>query len=122
MSRTWHTNRNSMVSDDAGLWHGVYLCRLSGPTAGRFDTLRHQWKSAQTATEVRGIPAAALCTEVSHFRSILTGLGLALTAYAGPPITTVQDVLYESDGTPFNRTLTIHWTSFEAADNPAVVM
>jgi len=58
---------------------------------------------------------------VSISRSILTGLWLALTAYAGPPLTTVQDVLYKADGTRFNGTLTINWTSFQAADSSAVM-
>jgi hypothetical protein len=54
-------------------------------------------------------------------RSVLTGLWLALTAYAGPPLTTVQDVLYKADGTRFNGTLIISWTSFQAVDSSAVV-
>jgi hypothetical protein len=58
---------------------------------------------------------------VSISRSILTGLWLALTAYAGPPLTTVQDVLYKADGTRFNGTLIINWTSFQAPDSSAVV-
>jgi len=41
---------------------------------------------------------------------------LAAPAWGGPPLTTVQDVLYKADGTRFNGTLTISWTSFEASD------
>jgi hypothetical protein len=40
---------------------------------------------------------------------------------AGPPLTTIQDVLYKADGTRFNGTLTISWTSFQAVDNTSVV-
>ena len=36
--------------------------------------------------------------------------------WAAPPLTTIQDVLYKADGTPFNGTLMIEWRSFEAAD------
>lgn len=41
-------------------------------------------------------------------------------ALAGPPLTTIQDVLYKADGTRFNGTVTISWTSFEAADQSAI--
>jgi hypothetical protein len=40
---------------------------------------------------------------------------------AGPPLTTIQDVLYKADGTRFSGTLTISWTSFQAVDNTSVV-
>ena len=40
---------------------------------------------------------------------------------ASPPLTTIQDVLYKADGKPFNGTLTISWTSFQAVDNTSVV-
>jgi len=40
---------------------------------------------------------------------------------AGPPLTTIQDVLYKADGSRFNGTLTIAWTSFQAVDNSSVV-
>lgn len=54
-------------------------------------------------------------------RSILAGVWLAVAAYAGPPLTTIQDVLYKADGTRFNGTLTINWSSFQAADNSTIV-
>ena len=56
---------------------------------------------------------------VPHFmikRSILTAALLALSALAAPPLTTIQDVLYKADGTRFNGTVTIGWTSFQASD------
>ena len=37
-------------------------------------------------------------------------------ASAQPPLTTIQDVLYKADGTPFNGIVTVGWTSFEASD------
>jgi len=42
-------------------------------------------------------------------------------ALAGPPLTTIQDVLYKADGTRFNGALTISWTSFQAVDNSSVI-
>jgi hypothetical protein len=47
---------------------------------------------------------------------------LASSALAGPPLTTIQDVLYKADGTPFNGTLTISWSSFEAIDTSDIAM
>ena len=44
-----------------------------------------------------------------------------LSLGAAPPLTTIQDVLYKADGKPFNGTLTIAWTSFQAVDNSSVV-
>ena len=49
-------------------------------------------------------------------RSLLQVALLASSALAGPPLTTIQDVLYKADGTRFNGTLTISWSSFEAID------
>jgi hypothetical protein len=46
---------------------------------------------------------------------------LAGAVYAGPPLTTIQDVLYKADGTRFNGALTISWSSFQAVDNSAIV-
>ncbi len=44
------------------------------------------------------------------------------TALAVPPLTTIQDTLYKADGTPFNGTLSISWTNFEAIDKSAITM
>ena len=55
-------------------------------------------------------------------RSLFAGWLLACYAFAAPVLTTIQDVLYKADGTPFNGTLTISWNSFQAADNSAIVM
>ena len=35
-------------------------------------------------------------------RFIFAGLVCASAIYAGPPLTTIQDVLYKADGTRFN--------------------
>jgi hypothetical protein len=48
-------------------------------------------------------------------------VALCVAAYAGPPLTTIQDVLYKADGTRFNGTLTITWSSFQAADQSTIV-
>jgi hypothetical protein len=53
-------------------------------------------------------------------RSFLAAVCLATSLMAAPPLTTIQDVLYKADGTPFNGTLTISWTSFEAIDRSAI--
>ncbi|MGD0771229.1 MAG: hypothetical protein ABSC05_00245 [Candidatus Solibacter sp.] len=53
-------------------------------------------------------------------RSFLAAVCLATSSFAAPPLTTIQDVLYKADGTPFNGTLTISWTSFEAIDRSAI--
>src|ERR1039458_1646992 len=53
-------------------------------------------------------------------RSILAAALLASSALAAPPLTTIQDVLYKADGTRFNGTVTINWSSFTAADQSAI--
>src|SRR5436305_9197945 len=55
-------------------------------------------------------------------RSIFAAFLLASAIYAGPPLTTIQDVLYKADGTKFNGSLTISWSSFQAVDTSAIVM
>ncbi|MGB9606857.1 MAG: hypothetical protein ACPL88_13360, partial [Bryobacteraceae bacterium] len=42
--------------------------------------------------------------------------------WATPPLTTIQDVLYKADGTPFNGLLIIEWRSFEASDRSNIAM
>lgn len=55
-------------------------------------------------------------------RSILAGVIAAVTLCAAPqPLTTIQDTLYKADGTRFNGTLTISWTSFEAIDHSQIL-
>jgi hypothetical protein len=54
-------------------------------------------------------------------RLVFAALWLAAAASAGPPLTTIQDVLYKADGTRFNGTLVIGWNSFQAADSSAIV-
>jgi hypothetical protein len=40
----------------------------------------------------------------------------AAAMLAAPPLTTIQDVLYKADGTPFNGVAFIEWKSFQASD------
>jgi hypothetical protein len=54
-------------------------------------------------------------------RCLWAVVAMAGCALAQPQLTTVQDVLYKADGTRFNGTLTISWTSFQASDNSAIV-
>jgi len=51
-----------------------------------------------------------LWTCVFHF--MLFGL-IAERAIAGPPLTTIQDVIYKADGTRFNGVAYIEWKAFE---------
>jgi len=44
------------------------------------------------------------------------GFTLAGMLWAGPPLTTIQDVLYKADGTLFKGVVFIEWKSFEASD------
>lgn len=55
------------------------------------------------------------------FRSIFAVMCAAAALAGAPPLTTIQDVLYKADGTRFNGALTISWSSFQAADNSAIV-
>ena len=52
-------------------------------------------------------------------RAAAAGLLLASGA-AAPSLTTIQDVLYKADGTRFNGTAVISWSTFEAADGSNV--
>ena len=53
-------------------------------------------------------------------RTCLAASLLAGAALAGPPLTTIQDVIYKADGTRFNGMVTISWSGFEAADSSAI--
>jgi len=53
-------------------------------------------------------------------RLLFAAVCLASSAHAGPPLTTIQDVLYKADGTRFNGTVTISWTTFQAMDNSTI--
>ena len=54
------------------------------------------------------------------FRTAFAAMLIASFALAGPPLTTIQDVLYKADGTRFNGTVVITWSSFEAPDQSAI--
>src|SRR5579864_7784434 len=54
------------------------------------------------------------------FRTLCAASLLAGTAFAGPPLTTIQDIIYKADGTRFNGMLTISWNGFEASDTSAI--
>ena len=53
-------------------------------------------------------------------RTVAAAWLLAISALAGPPLTTIQDLIYKADGTAFNGMLTISWKSFEASDTSAI--
>ena len=54
-------------------------------------------------------------------RTILASALWASAALAAPPLTTIQDVLYKADGTRFNGTVTVSWTSFQASDQSTML-
>ncbi|MGO9263195.1 MAG: hypothetical protein ACLQU1_43990 [Bryobacteraceae bacterium] len=54
-------------------------------------------------------------------RLLFAAVLLARFAFAAPALTTIQDVLYMANGTRFNGSLTISWTSFQTADNSNIV-
>ncbi len=45
---------------------------------------------------------------------------LAARLLAGPTLTTIQDVVYRADGTPYNGLAIIKWTPFEAGDTSKI--
>ena len=54
-------------------------------------------------------------------RSLLAAALAARCVLAAPALSTIQDVLYMANGTRFNGSLTIAWTTFQAADNSNVI-
>src|SRR6476620_5197935 len=54
-------------------------------------------------------------------RLFLVITSVAASLWAAPPLTTIQDVLYKADGTRFNGSLTISWSSFQAVDNSPIM-
>ncbi|MBZ5575903.1 MAG: hypothetical protein LAP40_05020 [Acidobacteriia bacterium] len=56
----------------------------------------------------------------TFFRTVSAALLLMEAGLAGPPLTTIQDVIYKADGTRFTGMLTISWNGFEASDRSAI--
>lgn len=52
----------------------------------------------------------------SRWWLFLAALALGSTIWATPPLTTIEDVLFSSNGSRFNGVITISWPSFEASD------
>ncbi len=50
----------------------------------------------------------------------IAGFQTAAAQTVGPALTTIQDILYRADGTRFNGTMFIHWSSFQAGDTSNV--
>ena len=59
-----------------------------------------------------------------RFQRCVLGIGLALlgcaAAVAAPPLTVVQDILFNADGTRFGGIATISWQTFEASDTSTI--
>ncbi len=51
--------------------------------------------------------------------AVLT-VGLAARLAAGPILTTIQDVIYNADGTPYNGFAVVKWTPFVAGDTTQI--
>jgi hypothetical protein len=47
-------------------------------------------------------------------------VSLAAPLLGGPALTTIQDVIYRADGTPYNGLVAITWTAFEAGDTSKI--
>ena len=60
--------------------------------------------------------------QTSNWIACLLALALALTqaGQATPALTTIQDVLYKADGSPYNGFLTIQWKSFDAGGQATI--
>lgn len=56
------------------------------------------------------------------FRSIAALLAMVVALGAAPPLTTIQDVVYKADGSPFEGVLFIEWKSFQANDSSIIGM
>jgi hypothetical protein len=60
-----------------------------------------------------------------HVARVIPALHLilaAVSALAAPPLTTIQDTLYNADGAPFTGNVDIAWKSFTASDGSYIVM
>jgi len=51
---------------------------------------------------------------------VLAGAWFAVALMAGPTLTTIQDVVYNADGTPYNGLAIIAWTPFQAGDTSKI--
>jgi hypothetical protein len=51
----------------------------------------------------------------------LCGLAFVATGQGQTGLTTIQDTLFKADGTRFNGTLTIQWSTFDAVDIGTIV-
>lgn len=56
----------------------------------------------------------------SLFAALCLATSLVTASIAAPPLTTIQDVLYKADGSRFQGTITISWSSFEAIDRSVI--
>jgi hypothetical protein len=64
---------------------------------------------------------AALEKLVGLSSKMLLAAALCGLAWSQTGLTTIQDTLFKADGTKFNGTLTIHWVTFDSANNGTVV-
>ena len=58
-----------------------------------------------------------VCTEICSGR-LATCLAVPLAA--GPVLTTIQDMVYNANGTPYNGFAVINWTPFVAGDTSQI--
>ena len=57
---------------------------------------------------------------VRGFGCVALAWSLAGLALGGPTLTTIQDMIYNADGSPYNGIVTINWTAFEAGDTSKI--
>jgi len=55
-----------------------------------------------------------------RFVSAMLAVSFAVALRAGPVLTTIQDVVYNADGTPYNGFALIQWTPFVAGDTTQI--
>jgi hypothetical protein len=84
-----------------------------------------RWRVKQFFADLMACFAALNARKMEHgARRFLTGLVVCLAlvvlsgaaAVAQPALTTIRDILYRADGTRFNGTIFITWSSFQAGD------
>lgn len=56
----------------------------------------------------------------SQRAAVALAIFCAPASYAAPALTTIQDVIYKADGTRFNGSLLITWSSFQAGDTTPI--
>src|SRR3954453_10662997 len=90
---------------------------LKNATAPRLNWARNSVSQTATPSGVAFLFGGRMIS-----RPTLAGFFAAAWLCAAPqPLTTIQDTLYKADGTRFNGSLVISWTTFEAVDHTQIL-